>query len=203
MNHLKRVKKFVAGSDKFFNIYECTVQEVEEYLSDSGKQMIRIKVDDIDYTGLYNKWVYEFLCENEGEQSFIVLWEAPKGKQMVAYVKELWQNHLEGKDMVEVSTDHTPDQAEAFVYMWTNKDDDRKYIGTHKGTPDDGYIASSDSFLEDYHASPTRFIRTILAYGSAQDMYELETKLLLDLKTRMSPLYYNMSNNLSGNRYGV
>lgn len=196
MQHLKRIKKFVAGSDKFFNIYACTVDEVEEYTSDSGKQMLRIKVEGIDYTGLYNKWVYEFLCSNEGQPSFVVLWEAPKGKQMVAYVKELWQNHLEGKDAESVSPEEQPANGEAFVYMWICKDTDKKYIGTHRGTTDDGYIASSESFLAEYNESPSRFFRTILAFGSQQDMYELETKLLLDLKTRMSPMYYNLSNNL-------
>lgn len=198
MEYLKRVKKFVAGSDKFFDLYSCIVDEVEEYMSDTGKQMIRIKVGDDEYVGLYNKWVYDFLCENEGQESFIVLWNAPKGKKMVAYVKELWQNHLEGKDLEEVPNDTDPSTpfGEAFVYMWINKDDGRKYIGTHKGDANDGYIASSELFMEDYNNSPSRFIRTILAYGSQQEMYELETKLLLDLKTRMSPMYYNMSNNL-------
>ena len=198
MEYIKRVKKFVAGSDKFFHIYSCTVDEVEEYLSDSGKQMIRVTIEGVSYSGLFNKWVYDFLCENEGQPSFVVLWEAPKGKKMVAYVKELWQNHLNGVDQEHVPTDEDPGTpfGEAFVYMWINKDDDRKYIGTHKGTPDDGYIASSELFLADYNESPSRFTRTILAYGTQQEMYELETKLLLDLKTRMSPMYYNMSNNL-------
>lgn len=197
MEFLKRVKKFVAGSDKFFDIYSCTVDEVEEYLSDTGKQMIRVKIAGEEYVGLYNKWVYDFICSNEGTESFVVLWSAPKGKKMVAYVKELWQNHLEGKDLEEVPQDtEAKPNGEAFVYMWVNKDDDRKYIGTHKGTPDDGYIASSESFIAEYNESPSRFIRTVLAYGTQQDMYELETKLLLDLKTRMSPMYYNLSNNL-------
>ena len=80
--------------------------------------------------------------------------------------------------------------------MWISKDTDKKYIGYHKGYPDDGYIASSESFLQDYNESPTRFFRTILAYGSSQRMYELETKLLLDLETRMSPSYYNLTSNL-------
>jgi len=198
MLHLKRIKRFVAGSDKFFNIYACTVQEVEEYQSDSGKQMIRITVDGNEYSGLYNKWVYDFLCENEGQPSFIVMWEAPKGKPMVAYVKEIWQNHLNNVEQEDAPSDTNPNNpsGEAFVYMWINKDDGRKYIGTHKGSVDDGYIASSESFFSEYLDSPSRFIRTILAYGTQQDMYELETKLLLDLKTRMSPMYYNMSNNL-------
>jgi hypothetical protein len=80
--------------------------------------------------------------------------------------------------------------------MWVNKDTDKKYIGKHRGKPDDGYVCSSESLMTEYNECPSRFIRTILAYGSDQEMLELETIMLLQLKTRMSPLYYNLSNNL-------
>jgi len=198
MNLIKTVKRWVAGSEKYFDIYECTVDEVESYTSDSGKGMVRVKIGDFTYSGLYNKWVYDYLCENEGSPSFVVMWRAPKGTPMVAYVKEIWQDHINGVYNVEVpaETNAFSNNAEAFVYLWINKDNDKKYIGTHKGSVDDGYIASSETFLADYNESPTRFIRSILAYGSQQEMYELETKLLLDLKTRMSNMYYNLSNNL-------
>ena len=73
------------------------------------------------------------------------------------------------------------------------------YIGKHKGTADDGYVASSESFLEEYNENPQRFFRTILAYGTDAEMHELETQLLITLKAKRSHLYYNMNNNLSGN----
>lgn len=198
MNLIKTVKKFVTGTDKYFDIYECTVDEVESYTSDSGKSMIRIKVNEVEYSGLYNKWVYEYLCENEGTPSFVVMWRAPKGKPMLAYLKELWQNHLNGVNDGEVSSEsdaYSP-SGESFVYLWINKDTDRKYIGKHKGTADDGYICSSESMLEEYNDCPSRFIRTILAYGTDQEMHELETMLLLQLKASKSELFYNLSNNL-------
>jgi hypothetical protein len=161
--------------------------------------MVKIKVGDTEYTGLHNKWVYEHLCENEGSTSFVVMWRAPKGKPMVAYVKEIWQDHINGVYNVEVPSEtnaYNP-SGESFVYLWVCKDTDRKYVGKHKGTADDGYVASSETFLAEYNECPSRFIRTILAYGSDQEMLELETILLLQLKTRMSPLYYNLSNNLN------
>ena len=34
-------------------------------------------------------------------------------------------------------------QYEGFVYEWINKKNGKWYIGSHKGTPDDGYISSS------------------------------------------------------------
>jgi hypothetical protein len=196
---IKTVKRWVSGSEKIFDIYTCTVSEVEAYTSDTGKSMVRIKIGDFTYSGLHNKWVYDFLCENEGSESFVVMWRAPKGSPMVAYVKDIWKDHLEGKE-----TGIVPKETEAydnschdsFVYLWINRSNDKKYIGKHKGTIDDGYIASSESFLADYNECPDNFKRTILAYGTDAEMHELETMLILQLKATRSHLYYNMSNNL-------
>jgi len=199
MNLIKTVKRWVAGSDKYFDIYECTVDEVEAYTSDTGKSMTKVKVNDVEYTGLHNKWVYDYLCANEGTPSFVVMWRAPKGKPMVAYVKEIWQDHINGVYNTEVpqETEAYPSiGGESFVYMWINKDTDKKYIGKHKGLPDDGYICSSETMLAEYEEAPSRFIRTILAYGADQEMHELETILLLQLKSTRSHMFYNMSNNL-------
>jgi hypothetical protein len=80
--------------------------------------------------------------------------------------------------------------------MWVNTVTDKKYIGKHKGTIADGYICSSQDMLAEYAANPSHFLRTVLAYGSDQEMLELETILLLQLRTSQSPFYYNMSNNL-------
>lgn len=198
MNLIKTVKRWVSGSEKIFDIYECTVDEVEAYTSDTGKSMVRVKIGEFTYSGLHNKWVYEYLCSNEGQPSFVVMWRAPKGSPMVAYVKEIWQDHIDGKEtgIVPQETEAYSNSGESFVYLWTNKDTDKKYIGKHKGTANDGYVASSESFLADYNECPQRFIRTILAYGSDQEMHELETMLILQLRATKSHLYYNMSNNL-------
>ena len=198
MKLIKTVKRFVAGSDKYFDIYECTVDMIETYKSATDKQMMKVEVGNIEYNGLHNKWVYEYVCANEGTPSFIVLWRAPKGKPMLAYVKEIWQDHIKGEYHVEVPSETEAYSAEgdAFVYMWINKDTDRKYIGKHRGKPDDGYICSSETMLKEYEECPSRFVRTILAYGNEEEMIELETIFLLQLKATRSQHYYNMSNNL-------
>jgi len=33
-----------------------------------------------------------------------------------------------------------------FIYMWTNIENNRKYIGSHKGNIDDSYIGSGKRF---------------------------------------------------------
>jgi hypothetical protein len=197
MNLIKTVKRWVAGDDKLFDIYECTVDEVEQFTSESGKSMIRIKVGDKEFSGLYNKWVYEHLCENEGQPSFIVLWRS-KNKPWVAYVKEIWQDHIKGEYNVEVSptTSTYSSSGESFVYLWVSKSTEKKYIGKHKGAIDDGYVGSGTTFLEAYNECPQDFKRTILAYGTDDEMHELETMLLLQLRALKSDMYFNLSNNL-------
>jgi len=200
MKLIQTVKRYVTGSDKYFEVWECTVDEVEAYMGRSGRDMMKVKSGDYEYSGLYNKWVYEHLVSNEGTPSFIVLWKAPKGSPMLAYVKEIWQDHIEGvyKDPVEPITNEKVYEGtgEAFVYMWLNTINKRMYIGKHKGTASDGYVCSSESMLLEYDATPENFVRSILAFGTDQEMYELETSILLHLGASTSALYYNQSNNL-------
>lgn len=205
MDLLKTVKLYVAGSEKIFDIYACTVEEVERYKSSTEKGMIRVKIDGKEYTGLHNKWVYNYICDNEGTPSFVVMWRSPKGDPMLAYVKDLWVEHISGASKGEVPKETEAYPAEGhpcFLYMWVNKDDDRKYIGMHCGETTDGYVCSSDRMLAEFGECPSRFLRTVLAYGTAERMLALETLLLLQLDVKNSPLYYNLSNNLQGNRYG-
>ena len=157
--------------------------------------MVRVKIGEFTYSGLHNKWVYEFLCDNEGSPSFVVMWRAPKGNPMVAYVKDIWMEHLNGETTGEVpaETNAYSNSGESFVYLWTNKDTDRKYIGKHKGTTDDGYVCSSESLIAEYNECPSRFIRTILAYGTDEEMHGLETQLILTLRATKSHLYFHLS----------
>lgn len=81
---------------------------------------------------------------------------------------------------------------EAFVYCWTNLDNGNKYIGYHKGSPDDGYICSSksDRFWEDWQLC--RWSRQIIAEGSVEDCIRLELKILQNVDI-YSDEYYNNS----------
>jgi hypothetical protein len=83
---------------------------------------------------------------------------------------------------------------EAFVYEWTNIKNNMKYIGSHKGKEDDGYISSSKHMLKDYHDDPSTFDRKIIAYGEVDEMRELESKLLQQVDAAKNPFYYNMHN---------
>ena len=197
MKLIKTVKHFVSGSEKYFDIFECTVDSVEVTRDVKGRRSIEITVGDQHFKGLWNKNVQEHLTENEGKESFIVLWKSPKGNHMLAYTWDLWAGYINGDTAKDIADIVCQDEGgEAFVYMWIDKATDRKYIGYHKGTSDDGYIASNDRLIEDYLARPSDFTRTILAWGTASDMYELETILLLELGAATRGSFYNVSNNL-------
>jgi hypothetical protein len=88
-----------------------------------------------------------------------------------------------------------PSAMDSFVYIWTNLTTGRKYIGVHKGDSDDGYICSSKIMLEEYQINPSNFKREIIAYGTFEDMYNLETKMLHEINAAENSNYYNQSNN--------
>jgi hypothetical protein len=94
MTPMKTVIKFVSGSDKFFSTYEGIVDEVDQFTTDEGREMMWITFEGETYKGLYNEWIFKFLCDNEGQHSHIVLWMPPKGKPMLCYDKKLWLDYI-------------------------------------------------------------------------------------------------------------
>ena len=83
---------------------------------------------------------------------------------------------------------------EAFVYTWTNTETNQLYIGSHKGTPEDGYVCSSKPMLEDYMRDRTVFSRQIVATGSYKDMRDFESTLLNAFDAKRDPQFYNQTN---------
>ena len=60
--------------------------------------------------------------------------------------------------------------AEAFIYCWTDTNRNILYVGTHKGTPDDGYVCSGKLMLEEYNKRLQDFKREVMAFGSYNDI---------------------------------
>lgn len=84
---------------------------------------------------------------------------------------------------------------EAFVYCWADKKTNMLYVGSHKGSPDDGYICSSKYMLEEYNRRPEDFSRQIVAEGELVLMRKLESKILQAVNARLNESFYNMHNN--------
>ena len=82
----------------------------------------------------------------------------------------------------------------AFVYKWIDTKNNMYYIGSHKGSPDDGYICSSKYMLEEYNKRPDDFYREILVIGEYPYIRDLEEKLLKLVNAALNEQYYKKSN---------
>ena len=84
--------------------------------------------------------------------------------------------------------------AEAFIYCWTDTNRNMLYVGTHKGTPGDGYVCSGKLMLEEYNKRPQDFKREVMAFGSYNDMINFETKILKATNAAEDKSFYNQHN---------
>ena len=67
---------------------------------------------------------------------------------------------------------------EGFVYRWYDASNGKFYIGSHKGSPDDGYLGGgAQLFRRAYAKRPESFIREIMYTGVNYREYE---QIILD-----------------------
>jgi hypothetical protein len=83
---------------------------------------------------------------------------------------------------------------EAFVYCWTDHKTNKLYVGSHKGSTNDGYICSSKLMLEEYKKRPEDFTRQIIAQGSFTDIRNLESAILKSINVKLDEQFYNQHN---------
>ncbi len=84
-----------------------------------------------------------------------------------------------------------------FVYVWKNLINNKRYLGSHKGSPWDGYIGSGKNFkkaIKKYGLS--NFRRNIIYIGIKYKTVEDAFLKILDLKN--NKLYYNLKNCADG-----
>jgi hypothetical protein len=81
-----------------------------------------------------------------------------------------------------------------FVYCWTDHLTNKLYVGSHKGTVDDGYICSSQQFLVEHSKRPHNFTRQIIATGELTVMRSLERAILKSIDAARHPMFYNRHN---------
>lgn len=87
-----------------------------------------------------------------------------------------------------------PINTAAFLYCWTNLENNKMYIGSHVGNVNDGYICSSKPMRKEYKENPKVFIRHIIAEGNERDIRNLETNILKNLDAANSDEFYNLNN---------
>jgi hypothetical protein len=84
---------------------------------------------------------------------------------------------------------------EAFVYIWIDArvKPNKYYIGYHAGSITDNYAHSSTVYERfTMQSIPEKNRRRILAYGTCEEMKELEVKLLTNRKNKCWDRYYNV-----------
>ena len=96
----------------------------------------------------------------------------------------------------EVIIPDNTENAEAFMYEYTNLKNDMKYVGKRKGKPLVGYYFSSkdEKFIADFSDKDAKFKFEVLEYGSEVMMLAKETKELKRVNAKNNDMYYNQSN---------
>lgn len=91
-----------------------------------------------------------------------------------------------------------------FIYEWTNTATGMKYLGSHKGHIDDGYIGSGKRFNNAVTKHGIeQFERIILEYVTDEvDLKTREQYYLDTLGCASSPYYYNISHSSTGGNMG-
>jgi len=81
---------------------------------------------------------------------------------------------------------------EAFLYLWRDMKNKMYYLGVHKHKDGDDY-AHTSSVMESftYSTRPSYMKRRILAWGTWDDMFKLESKIL-GIKSKLDR-YYNVN----------
>ncbi len=82
-----------------------------------------------------------------------------------------------------------------FIYIWHDTIKSRFYLGSHYGSPDDGYVGSGTYFKRAYNKRPTTFKRRIIQIvnGTKDDLLQAE-QLWLNLieDAQLGKRYYNL-----------
>jgi hypothetical protein len=99
--------------------------------------------------------------------------------------------------MANVCADQTSTR---FVYKWTNLENGRWYVGSHKGTPEDLYIGSGKLLRQAIKKYGIRvFVRRILYRGCGFRL--IEEWMLSRADAANDPVSYNLHNNGSGAKH--
>jgi hypothetical protein len=89
-------------------------------------------------------------------------------------------------------------QTLAFVYKWTHLPTMMWYVGSRTAegcNPNDGYLCSSDTVKPMIVESNSEWKREIIATGTPEEMYQLETEILQLFDARKDTRSFNGHNN--------
>ena len=89
-----------------------------------------------------------------------------------------------------------PNKYEAYLYRYTNLENQISYVGIHKGSVDDSYKHSSacKEFADVFNNADSKLKFEVLKYGSYLEMRTSEHSILKKDDARNNPMYYNKTN---------
>ena len=102
------------------------------------------------------------------------------------------------KQFAEVSIAESPESYEAYLYRFKNLENQKIYLGIHKGYVGDGYWHSSKNkeFAKDFANPNSKFLYEILEYGKYNYLTYMEHKMLSEVDAAKNFNYYNLSNGI-------
>lgn len=88
----------------------------------------------------------------------------------------------------------------SFVYIWYDRKHRRFYVGSHGGSPNDGYVCSSSWMKASHKRRPQDFKRRILAsFNTREEAFDEERRWLLFIKPEeLGKRYYNKTRTAYG-----
>ena len=115
---------------------------------------------------------------------------------MSAILEDYKQQLINKTSIVEVDIPTPPDHYESYLYLFTNLDNGKKYLGIHKGLVEDFYYNSSKNpeFKEAYTNGKSKFKYEVLDYGDHSQMSFREAAILTAADAKSSIDWYNKSN---------
>ena len=115
---------------------------------------------------------------------------------MSAILDDYKQQLLNKTSIVEVDIPTPPNHYESYLYLFTNLDNGKKYLGIHKGLVEDFYYNSSKNpeFKDAYTNGKSKFKYEILDYGDHSQMSFREAAILTTADAKSSIDWYNKSN---------
>jgi hypothetical protein len=72
-------------------------------------------------------------------------------------------------------------QLKGFVYLWSQRETGKYYVGSHLGSPNDGYICSSKLIEDNVRNNPRQWHRDILVEGQIQTIRQIEREIIAAL----------------------
>ena len=103
------------------------------------------------------------------------------------------------EDLLENIKQIFPESDEAFIYQWHHPELNLYYIGSHKGSIDDGYTGSGIDFNRQLESNPIEeWERTILTYCSKKDRYNVEQLFLIFYNAANNPKFLNRTDIAGG-----